>query len=176
MSVEVRPALFLDRDGVLNVDRSYVSRAEDFEWVPGAKECVRRFNDLGYWVFVVTNQSGIAQGLYSEDDMRKVHAHMLRDLEDAGAHIDRIYFCPYHPEAELESYRQDSQERKPGPGMLLRAMADYDVDKERSFLIGDKPADIQAAKAAGLPGFLFGGGNLCVFAMSILAQLTQAAL
>ncbi|MET0546085.1 MAG: HAD family hydrolase [Caulobacterales bacterium] len=176
MSSESRPALFLDRDGVLNVDKAYVARAQDFEWAPGAQDCVRQFNELGYLVFVVTNQTGIAFGLYDEADMRAVHDHMRRDLAAAGAHVDAIYACPFHPDASVARYRIDSDERKPHPGMLLRAMADYDVDKSRSFLIGDKQTDLDAAKAAGLPGFLFTGGNLCVFALHIMAQLSSAAL
>ncbi len=159
-----RPALFLDRDGVLNADKGYVARPEDFEWMPGAKACIRRFNDLGYLVFVVTNQTGVAYGFYSEADVVAVHDHMLRELAEAGGRIDRIYECCWHPAATIAAYRQDSEHRKPRPGMLLQAMADYPIDKTRSLLIGDKQSDLEAAAAAGVRGFLYRGGDLLDFA------------
>ena len=159
----LKPALFLDRDGVLNVDKGYVARIEDFEWIPGAKEAVRTFNERGWWVFVVTNQSGIARGFYTEDDMQALHDWMAQELADAGARVDRFYHSPYHPDGEVAAYRKTSIDRKPGPGMLLSAMAEFPVDRDRSFLVGDKETDIQAAKAAGVRGFLFAGGDLKVF-------------
>ncbi|MEL6257448.1 MAG: HAD family hydrolase [Pseudomonadota bacterium] len=159
-----KPALFLDRDGVLNVDKGYVSRVEDFEWTTGAAACVRRFNQLGWRVFVVTNQSGIARGYYTEADMHALHDWMLNELSKFGAHIDRIYYAPWHPEGEIAAYRRQSDDRKPGPGMLLRAMAEYPVKREASFLIGDKQSDLDAAKAAGVAGFLYSSGNLADFA------------
>jgi D-glycero-D-manno-heptose 1,7-bisphosphate phosphatase len=164
MNVSARPALFLDRDGVLNADRGFVARVEDFEWMPGAIDCVRRFNEMGYRVIVVTNQTGVAYGLYQEADVAAVHAHMLAELERAGAHIDRIYACCWHPAATLPEYRCDSDLRKPRPGMLLQAMEDFPIDKARSFLIGDKPSDLDAAAAAGVRGFLYPGGDLLQFA------------
>jgi D-glycero-D-manno-heptose 1,7-bisphosphate phosphatase len=172
MNTELRPALFLDRDGVLNVDKAFVARAQDFEWISGAKACVKRFNDLGYFVFLVTNQTGIAFGLYSEADMHQVHDALQRDLAEIGAHIDKIYYCPFHPDATIEGFCQDSEDRKPKPGMLLRAMAEYPVDKARSFLVGDKLADIEAARAADVPGHLFTGGDLDAFVQQILAAKT----
>ena len=159
----MKPALFLDRDGVLNIDRGYVARVEDFEWVDGAKDAVRAFNERGWWVFVVTNQSGIARGLYPEAAMHALHAFMADELAAAGARIDRFYYCPYHPEGEIAAYRRASIDRKPGPGMLLSAMAEFPVDRERSFLVGDKETDLQAAQAAGVRSFLFTGGNLATF-------------
>ncbi len=165
-----RPALFLDRDGVINVDKGYVSRVEDFEWVDGAAEAIAAFNRRGWFVFVVTNQSGIARNYYSEADMAALHAWMLDVLAKAGATIDRIYFCPFHAEGENPAYRRDSFDRKPKPGMLLRAMVDFPVKRERSFLIGDKDADLQAARAAGIAGYLFTGGNLAEFAEWTLAS------
>ena len=165
-----RPALFLDRDGVLNVDRGYVSRVEDFEWVDGARECVANFNWRGWFVFVVTNQSGIARGLYTEADMHTLHAHMEAELEAAGARIDRFYHAPWHEEGEVARYRKSSIDRKPGPGMLLQAMADFNVNREQSFLIGDKETDMEAARAAGVGAFLFRGGNIATFAEWALAS------
>ena len=168
-----RPALFLDRDGVINVDRGYVARAADFEWIVGAAEAIAAFNQLGWWVFIVTNQSGVAHGLYTEDDMEALHAWMQAELAARGARIDRIYHCPYHAEGSVERYKRDSYDRKPRPGMLIQAMTDFPVIRERSFLIGDKEADLEAAKAAGVAGFLFTGGNLSSFAEWTLADLGQ---
>ncbi len=164
-----RPALFLDRDGVINLDKGYVSRIEDFEFVAGARETIAAFNALGWFVFVVTNQSGIARGYYSEDDMHNLHRWMEGELSKAGARIDRIYYCPFHEDGEIARYRKDSFDRKPRPGMLLRAMADFPVIRERSFLIGDKEADLQAARAASVAGFLFDGGDLYEFSQWTLA-------
>lgn len=169
----LRPALFLDRDGVLNKDKGYVSQIEDFEWMPGAADCVRNFNARGWFVFIVTNQSGIARGYYSEADMTALHDWMLAQLSGLGANIDRIYHCPYHAEGELSHYRKDSFDRKPKPGMLLQAMADFPVKKEASFLIGDKQTDIEAARAGGIAGFLFKGGDLANFAEWALADFEQ---
>lgn len=165
-----RPALFLDRDGVINADKGYVSRVEDFEWIEGAPEAIAAFNTRGWFVFVVTNQSGIARNYYSEDDMQALHEWMLTELAARGAFIDRIYHCPYHEEGENPAYRRDSFDRKPKPGMLLRALADFPVKREQSFLIGDKETDMEAARAAGIAGFMFRGGNLADFAEWTLAS------
>jgi D-glycero-D-manno-heptose 1,7-bisphosphate phosphatase len=169
-----RPALFLDRDGVINVDRNYVYSVEDFEWIEGAVETIRTFNARGWWVFVVTNQSGIARGYYTEEQMEGLHAWLNTELAARNARIDRIYHCPYHEDGTIERYRRDSYDRKPRPGMLIQAMTDFPVIKERSFLIGDKPADLEAAKAAGIRGFLFTGGNLAAFAEWALADMDQS--
>ena len=173
MPAAPRPALFLDRDGVINVDRSYVYRVEDFEWVEGARETIARFNAMNWLVFVVTNQSGSARGLYTEQQMQSLHDWLTTELTAAGARIDRIYHCPFHEEGTIERYRKDSFDRKPKPGMLIRAMTDFPVIKERSFLIGDKQADLDAAKAAGVRGFLFSGGNLSTFADWALADMGE---
>ncbi len=168
--IEHRPALFLDRDGVLNVDKGYVSRIEDFEWVEGVAQTIKTFNERGWFVFVVTNQSGIARGYYTEEDMTQLHAWMLDELAKDGALIDQIYHCPFHEAGEIARYRKDSFDRKPKPGMLLQAMADFPVKREASFLIGDKPTDIEAARAAGVGAFLFRGGVLSEFAEWALAS------
>ncbi len=168
-----RPALFLDRDGVINIDRNYVYRVEDFEWVDGAADVIRAFNNKGWWVFVVTNQSGIARGYYTEEQMETLHAWLQAELGKRGARIDRFYHCPFHEDGTIERFRKDSYDRKPKPGMLIRAMTDFPVIKERSFLIGDKQADLDAATAAGVRGFLFSGGNLSQFADWALADLGE---
>jgi D-glycero-D-manno-heptose 1,7-bisphosphate phosphatase len=168
---QARPALFLDRDGVINVDKGYVSRIADFEWIEGAAETIAAFNARGWWVFVVTNQSGVAYGYYTEDEMQALHDWMNAELAKRGAHIDRIYHCPYHAEGSVARYKRDSYDRKPRPGMLVQAMTDFPVIRERSFLIGDKEADLEAAKAAGVAGFLFTGGNLASFAEWTFADM-----
>ena len=157
---ERKPAVFLDRDGVLNVDHGYVARREDFQWVVGAVAAVRALNEAGYYVFVATNQSGIARGLYAVEDMYKLHEFMTDELARVGARIDDIRFCPFHPEGTIDAYRRASEWRKPGPGMILDLMERWPVDRERSALIGDKEADMEAARAAGIRGLLFTGGNL----------------
>lgn len=159
-----RPALFLDRDGVLNEDPGYVHRWEDFRWIPGAREAVAAFNRAGWWVFVVTNQSGVGRGYYAEDDVVALHAKMAEELEAAGAHIDAFYYCPHHPEAAVEAYRHpDPPDRKPNPGMILRALREHPVDVVRSLMVGDKQADMEAARRAGVRGRLFEGGDLMEF-------------
>lgn len=159
-----RPALFLDRDGVLNEDRGYVHRWQDFHWIPGAKEAIGAFNRAGWLVFVVTNQSGIGRGYYTEAQMHALHARMTEALAKAGARIDAVYYCPHHPQATLEAYRlADPPDRKPNPGMILRALDEWPVDRERSILVGDKPSDLEAALRAGVRGLLFPGGDLAAF-------------
>jgi D-glycero-D-manno-heptose 1,7-bisphosphate phosphatase len=160
----LRPALFLDRDGVLNEDHGYVSRWEDFRWIEGARETVAAFNRAGWLVIVVTNQSGVGRGFYTEDAMHALHARMAEDLAAAGGHIDAFYYAPQHPDAPLDAYRHpDPPDRKPNPGMILRALAEWPIDREASLLIGDKPSDLEAALRAGIRGVLFEGGDLAAF-------------
>jgi D-glycero-D-manno-heptose 1,7-bisphosphate phosphatase len=157
----LRPALFLDRDGVLNEDQGYVHRWEDFRWIPGAKAAVAAFNRAGWLVIVVTNQSGVGRGYYTEAAVHALHERMSQDLAAAGGHIDAFYHAPQHPDAALEAYRHpDPPDRKPNPGMILRALSEWPVDRSASLLIGDKRSDIEAALRAGLRGVLFEGGNL----------------
>jgi D,D-heptose 1,7-bisphosphate phosphatase len=152
---ETRPAAFLDRDGVLNHDTGYVHRAADFVWVNGAKEAVKRLNDRGYFVFVVTNQSGIARGLYGPADVEALHRWVNEQLRGAGAHVDAFYFCPHHPDGVAPGYGVVCDCRKPAPGLLLQAMREWPVKREASFMIGDKAIDMEAAAAAGIAGFRF---------------------
>lgn len=158
-----RPAAFLDRDGVLNLDRGYVHRLDDFTWIEGAKAAVKRFNDLGWYVFVVTNQSGIGRGYYVEEDVWTLHRHIQAELRAAGAHLDDWRYCPFHPDGTIARYRQAHPWRKPEPGMLLDLMDHWPVVRERSLLIGDKDTDMAAARAAGVAGHLFTGGDLAAF-------------
>ncbi|RAK64458.1 D,D-heptose 1,7-bisphosphate phosphatase [Phenylobacterium kunshanense] len=163
-SPPLRPALFLDRDGVLNEDLGYVYRWEDFRWIPGAMETIATFNRAGWLVIVVTNQSGVGRGYYTEDDVHELHRRMQADLAEAGARIDAFYHAPQHPEAPVEAYRHpDPPLRKPNPGMLLLAMQEWPIDREASLMIGDKPSDLEAALRAGVRAALFEGGDLMAY-------------
>jgi D,D-heptose 1,7-bisphosphate phosphatase len=171
-----RPAAFLDRDGVINYDNGYVYRPDQVRWIPGTIDAVRRLNDLGYRVIVVTNQAGIAHGYFREEDVHKLHEWMQDELAVQGAYIDAFYHCPYHPDARVDRYRASHVDRKPGPGMILRAANDLPIDLSRSFLIGDKESDLEAARRAGLRGFLFDGGDLASFVGDCLAKLNLSSL
>lgn len=158
-----RPAVFLDRDGVLNRDIGYPHLPDQIEWTPGASQAVKLLNDRGYLVFVVTNQAGVAHGRYGEDAVAALHAWMANELARAGAHVDAFSYCPFHPDARIQAYRVVSAHRKPQPGMILEILAAWPVDTRGSFLVGDQGSDLAAAQAAGLPGYLFPGGDLLGF-------------
>ena len=161
-------AAFFDRDGVLNVDKSYLYKIEDLEWIDGAKEALAYLTQHGYTVFVVTNQSGIARGYYTVDDMNKLHEFMAQQVAAAGGKIEKFYYCPHLPEGKIAEYAVECDCRKPKPGLILRAFEEYDIDKESAFLIGDKPRDVESAEAAGIKGHLFSGGNLLNFVKEIV--------
>jgi histidinol-phosphate phosphatase family protein len=168
-ALRVRPAAFLDRDGVLNEDHGYTHRVDDLVWMPGAREAIRLLNDRGYRVIVVTNQAGVARGFYDEDAIGIFHAGMQAQLAEAGAFVDAFYHCPYHADGKVPAYTvEDHPDRKPNPGMILRALEDWHVDKDKSFLIGDKPSDMEAARRVGLPGHLYAGGNLQALVSDII--------
>ena len=160
--------VFLDRDGVLNVDVDYLYRIEDFRWIEEAPQALAYLNKLGYRLVVVTNQSGIARGYYTVADMERLHEHMQQELQPYGAKIEKFYYCPHHKEGKVPEYTCDCNCRKPKPGMLLQAYEDFPVDKEQSFLIGDGKRDVEAAEAAGIPGYLFQGGSLLEFVKNIV--------
>lgn len=161
-------AAFFDRDGVLNVDKSYLYKIEDLEWIDGAKEALAYLTQQGYTVFVVTNQSGIARGYYTVDDMNRLHDFMAQQVAAAGGKIEKFYYCPHLPEGKIAEYAVECDCRKPKPGLILRAFEEYDIDKEAAFLIGDKPRDVESAEAAGIKGYLFSGGNLLNFVKEIV--------
>jgi D-glycero-D-manno-heptose 1,7-bisphosphate phosphatase len=142
-------ALFLDRDGVLNHEVGYLYRSEDVRWVEGVFSLCRRAAELGYKIVVVTNQSGIARGLYSEADFHALMDWMRVELEREQVRLDAVYFCPYHPEG-VGGYKREHEDRKPGPGMLLRAAREHGVALGESVLVGDRCSDVAAANAAGL--------------------------
>lgn len=140
-----RRAVFLDRDGTLNVEKQYLFRVEDWEWIPGAVEALRMLTDLGFTLVVVTNQAGIARGYYSDVDVQRLHDFVADDLASQGLSIAAFYHCPHHP--EFGEVRQCAC-RKPGAGMLLSAAADLDIDLSQSWMIGDKLIDVEAGRKA----------------------------
>ena len=164
----LRPAAFLDRDGVLNVDNGYVHRPEDVVWVEDAKAAVRTLNQAGYLVFVVTNQSGVARGLFDADAVERLHAWMAAELDAVGARIDAFYVCPHHPDAGNGPYTRACACRKPAPGMVFQAMAAFPVDRAASVLIGDEDRDMEAARRAGVRGVRFAGGSLLTAVRTVI--------
>ncbi len=145
-----RPALFLDRDGVINIDHGYVSTVESFTFIDGIFELCRSAKQLDYLIFVITNQAGIARGYYTEQDFLRLTDWMCAVFCAEGVVIDKVYFCPFHPESGVGVYKIDSIYRKPGPGMILQAAKEFGVDLAKSVLVGDMETDIQAGIAAGV--------------------------
>lgn len=163
-----RPALFLDRDGVVNVEKGYLHKQSDFEWMPGAREAIRLANDKGWLVFVVTNQAGVARGLYEERDVHALHDFMQEELAAVGAHIDAFEYCPHHPDGVRAEYKKHCDRRKPGAGMIRDLLKAWPVNTPRSFLVGDMAHDVAAAETAGIRGHLFPGGDLKAFVAPLL--------
>ncbi len=146
----MRRALFLDRDGVINVDHGYVHHKSNFQFIDGIFDLMTEATRRGYYLFVVTNQSGIARGLYTERDFHELTDWMCNQFSYRGVHIKKVYFSPYHPSEGIGEYRKDDCSRKPKPGMIIQAKADFGIDLSKSILIGDKDTDIQAGLAAGV--------------------------
>lgn len=151
-----RPAVFLDRDGTLNMDKGYVHRIEDWEWIPGAIDALAALRKAGFLLIVVTNQAGIARGYYGEAAVNNLHEKINQELQQHGGQINGFYHCPHHPE-----FSAACECRKPKPGLIHAACRDFDIDLRQSWLIGDKASDIQAGWAAGLKSILVltGYGN-----------------
>lgn len=166
----MRKAVFFDRDGVLNVDKSYLGFIKDFEWMDGAKEALAYLTRQGYAIIVVTNQSGVARGYYTEDDVKVLHDWMCQEAAKAGGIITAVYYCPYLEGAPVKAYDKKSDWRKPAPGMVLQAAKDYDIDLKQSFMIGDMPRDVECGQRAGIDGYLFTGGRLDDFVRAIVAE------
>jgi D-glycero-D-manno-heptose 1,7-bisphosphate phosphatase len=145
-----RRALFLDRDGVINVNYGYVHSSDRFEFIDGIFEFVAAARSLGYLVVVVTNQSGIGRGYYSEASFYQLTGWMCEQFDQNDAHIDRVYFSPFHPTEGIGEYRRQEETRKPGPGMILRAQSELGLSLKQSVLIGDQPSDVLAGFAAGV--------------------------
>jgi D-glycero-D-manno-heptose 1,7-bisphosphate phosphatase len=166
-----QPAVFLDRDGTLNHDTGYVYRVADFHWLPGAVSAVRALNKGGYYVFVVTNQSGVARGLYDEATIHELHDWMNGELRAAGARVDDIRYCPHHPEGSVAAYRTACSCRKPAPGMLQDLMKAWPVIREGSIMVGDRESDAEAGRAAGIASAIVAPGGLEGFVERLLKKL-----
>lgn len=169
-AISRRPAVFLDRDGVLIEDTGYPHEPSLVRWTSGAFAAVKRLNDAGFYVFVVTNQAGVAHGYFTEDKVRALHAWMADALALGGAHVDQWSYCPHHAAAALPEFRLDCRRRKPGPGMIEDLAAAWPVDIAGSFLVGDKQSDLDAAAGAGIAAYRFDGGDLDSFLEGILAR------
>ncbi|WP_099183053.1 HAD family hydrolase [Gluconobacter frateurii] len=148
-----RPAVFLDRDGVLNYDHGYIGTQERFDWITGTFAALRRIASSGRHIFIVTNQSGVARGYYSEEDVKSLMDWAIATIRSEGATVDDWRYCPFHPTATLEPYRQNSEWRKPAPGMIQDLLTKWDVRPTDCFLIGDQKTDLQAAEAAGMAAY-----------------------
>ncbi len=146
----LRQAAFLDRDGVINQDKAYVHRWEDFAFMPGAVEGMRRLQDAGYALVIVTNQSGLARGYYTEAEYQTLTQRLLSELQQQGVKVEGVYHCPHHPKGSVAQWAVDCDCRKPAPGLILQAAAELGLDLSNSILVGDKPSDIEAARAAGV--------------------------
>lgn len=138
-------ALFLDRDGVINIEKEYLYKIEEFEFIDGVFETCRYFQDLGYLIIVITNQAGIARGFYNEEDFKIITDWMLKEFEKEGVKITKVYYCPHHPE-----FSEECECRKPKPGMILEAQKEFNIDLAKSILVGDKNSDIEAGITAGI--------------------------
>ena len=152
-------AVFVDRDDTVIHDPGYLSDPSGVKLMPGAAEALRRLADAGYMVVLVTNQSGIARGLLTEETLIAIHTELVRQLAAKGARLDGIYYCPFHPEGTVERYARQSDLRKPQPGMLLSAGRDMDIDLAASWMVGDNVRDVEAGKRAGCRTILLAAGG-----------------
>jgi D-glycero-D-manno-heptose 1,7-bisphosphate phosphatase len=152
--VNLRPAVFLDRDGTLIEEAGYLDRLERLVFFPYSVDAVRLLNRADLAVVIITNQAGVARGIFHEDFVAEAHRHVTMTLEEGGARVDGFYYCPHHPEASIEQYRTSCECRKPRPGMLRRAAEELKLDLARSFVIGDRWHDLQAGDAVGARGIL----------------------
>lgn len=164
-------ALFLDRDGVINIDYGYVHCKEKFVFIDGIFELVNTANSYGYIVIVVTNQAGIAKGLYKENDFNILTKWMSKQFEKNKGKIEKTYFCPYHKEAIIEKYKKNSPDRKPLPGMIYKACKEFNIDPTTSLLVGDKISDIEAGISANIGKSIYYGVDSCNLAYSSVSKL-----
>lgn len=156
----MRKAVFFDRDGVINRDYGYVGSLERFEFLPGVKEALAQIKKMGYATILVTNQSGIARGLYTIDDFDTLTEFMQGELKKYQADFDGIYFCPHHPQAAVAEFRCECSCRKPKPDMFFWARDEHDIDLNHSIMVGDHASDIEAAQNAGLPNLILVGDHI----------------
>lgn len=158
-----KPAVFLDRDGVLNIDKGYVYKISDFEWTLDSKEAIQFMKNSGYFIFIITNQSGLSRGYYNEKDVDILHNYINEELSKVNTSIDDFFYSPYHPDIENVKYQELKNLRKPNTGMLEQAVEKWPVNIKRSFLIGDKKTDLECADNFGIRGYLYEGGSLLKF-------------
>lgn len=149
-----RKAIFLDRDGTINVEKNYLFRIEEFEFIPGVPEAIKGFKELGYLVIVITNQSGVARGYYSEDDVKRLHEHINERLAEYGTGIDAFYYCPHLPDAVIPEYQMECDCRKPRRGLFEQAVRKWDIDTNGSWVIGDRERDIIPGIELGMRGMI----------------------
>jgi len=154
-----RPGILLDRDGTIIVDHGYVGSIDRVDFIDGAPEAIAQFNRAGIPVAVVTNQAGVARGLYGIDDVALVHQYIAQRLAERGAHVDLLLFCPYHPVGVVESFARTSEDRKPRPGMAMAAETALDLDLAASWVVGDRPEDVGLAEAIGASAVYVGSGD-----------------
>jgi len=146
----MKKAVFLDRDGIINKDSGYVFKPEDFNFIDGVFGFCRTAQSKGYLLIIITNQSGIARGYFTEQDFHELNNWMLEEFKKNGVNITAVYYCPYHPDYGEGIYKQDSFDRKPNPGMIQKAQAEHDIDLSNSIIIGDKDSDVEAGRVAGV--------------------------
>ena len=151
--------VFLDRDGTVNVEVDYLHKKEDFKFEENADKAIKIINDLGYKVIVVTNQSGIARGYYTENDLKTLHVYLDEELNKIGAKVDAYYYCPHHPNAKLDEYKIDCECRKPEIGMFMEAAKDFSIDFSKSIIVGDKISDLEAGVRLGMKTVLVETGH-----------------
>ena len=165
-------AIFFDRDGTLNEEVGYLWEIEKFKWIDGAREAIKFCNEHGILAVVVTNQGGIAKGLYTAREVDNLHNFMQKSLSEIGAHIDAFYYCPHHPQGTVKEFSIECDCRKPKPGLILKACKELKINPAQAILIGDTARDIDAAKAAQLKTeILFTGGNLLSVVKAALGKL-----
>ena len=158
----IKPAALLDRDGVINIDKGYVYKITDFEWIDGAIKAIKFLREIGYLVLVVTNQSGVARNLYSEQDVKNLHIHINEHLRQFDTKIDDFFYSPYHPDFR-DKFAELSHLRKPNTGMLEMAFKKWNFDKSKSFMVGNQDTDVKCAHNYGIRGYLYESGNLLEF-------------
>lgn len=147
-------AIFLDRDGTINVEKNYLYKIDDFEFLPGVVEALKKLQDAGYLLIIITNQSGIGRGYYTEKDFKKLNVWMVSTLKEMGVIINAVYYCPHLPDARIKEYRIDCECRKPKLGMYYQAIKDYDLDLSHCYAIGDKIRDCAICEDSECKGFL----------------------
>ena len=150
-----KPALFLDRDGVINKDTGYVFEKKRFIWRKNISKFIKKYNDNNFYVFVITNQSGIGRGYYTENQVIELHNWINSQLYKCGAHIDRFYYAPFYKKSKILKYRKNKNLRKPNIGMVKLALKEWSINKKKSIIIGDKNTDLELAKKLNINGKIF---------------------